>query len=67
MKIKWHIEGAGCPFQQCGLHRGYILTIPDDELPSDVKARERAIEDWVEDEFSRNIYPTWETAEGDGS
>ncbi len=63
MKIRWWIEGAGCPFQECGLHKGELLEIPDDEIPDNGEAKEKYIYDVVQDEFDRRVYPQWETVE----
>lgn len=60
MKVRWTIEGVPCQFAQCGLHKGLLTEIPDDELPEDEGEREEFIQQWVNDEFDRHCAISWE-------
>jgi hypothetical protein len=60
IKIRWTIEGTGCSFQQCGLTKGHVLIIESDELPTDPISRAKWIDDAVQDEFDRSVYPVWD-------
>lgn len=60
MRVTWYIEGAGCPFQQCGLSKGRVVEIDDNDLPIDPVARSNAIDAVVQDEFDRHVYPVWD-------
>jgi len=64
MKVRWYIEGAGCPFHQCGLKEGHTLTIDDADLPNDPAVRDKVIDDIVQETFDQQVYPTWEALEG---
>lgn len=59
MKIKWEIEGAGCHLLGCGL-KAHVLEIEDEELEGlTEQQRQKRIDDIVQDEFDRTIYPIW--------
>jgi hypothetical protein len=60
MKVRWFIEGAGCPYAQCGLHDGKVTEIPDEEIPDDPVAKARFIDEWIDDEFDRTASLYWE-------
>jgi hypothetical protein len=60
MKVRWYIQGAGCDFQQCGLIKGRTITIDETELPDDQMRRKKMIDDIVQEEFDRQVYPIWD-------
>jgi hypothetical protein len=60
VKVYWSIEGVGCPFQQCG-NKLRLLEIDDSEVEGMTdQQRQKHIDDVVEDEFNRTVFPTWE-------
>lgn len=60
MKVYWSIEGVGCQFQQCG-NKMHLLEIESDEEKDMTPAqRRRFIDNAVQNEFARNVYPVWE-------
>ena len=64
MKVEWDIEGAGCNYapRQCGL-KTRVIEIPDNEIPDGEAERDKFIDEWVEDEFRREVYAVWKIAE----
>ena len=62
MKVKWSVEGAGCNQHRCGLP-DFEIEIPDEDLEDlSESQRDKVIDDWIQDEFDRRVYPHWEIA-----
>jgi hypothetical protein len=62
MIVEWDIEGADCPLAQCGI-KTRRTEIPDNEIPDDPAARDQFIDEWVEEEFRREVCAVWRIAE----
>ena len=63
MKIAWDIEGMACVFGRCGARTRYI-EIDDADLEGlNNVQRDQIIEERVNDEFKREVYPMWTIAE----
>lgn len=65
MKVYWSIEGVGCQFQRCG-NKLHLLEIESDEAEDMTPAQRKAfIDEAVEDEFKKIVYPMWEEKHGE--
>lgn len=65
MKVYWSIEGVGCEFHQCG-NKMRLLEIEEEEVDGMTpKQRQDFIDEAVEEEFKRIVFPVWEEKDSD--